>query len=73
MFKKLLESMFTVTDIKKMVIVGCISCVMIKNINACNGNMTQTDLQIEMRKLLVQGKKMYYFLKHHLKHFLVNT
>ena len=56
MFKKRIESMFTITDVKKHGDCGFVSVVScLKYFNACNNNMTKVNLRREMSKLLVQG------------------
>ena len=56
MFKKRIESMFTIIDVRKDGHCGFASVVScLKNINTCNDNMTHVDLRREISKLLVQG------------------
>ena len=56
MFKKCIESMFTVTGVKKRWSLWvCIGCVMFTNLNSCNDKMTHFNLRRELNKLLAQG------------------
>ena len=64
MFKKRIESMFTISDVRKDDHCGFASVVLcLKNLNACNDNMTQMDLRREMRKLWVQSTESVSLFK----------
>ena len=64
MFNKRIESMFTISDVRKDGHCGFASVVLcLKNLNACNDNMDQMNLRREMSKLLVQSTESVSLFK----------